>query len=39
LLRVTAAELKGDLDASWEPDGLRWELEFPLASTDFDLHG
>ena len=37
LLRVTAAELKGELTVDWKPDGLEWVLEFPLSSSDFDM--
>ena len=37
LLRVTAAELKGDVTTDWRPNGLSWQLDFPLASSDFDL--
>lgn len=37
LLRVTAAELKGETETLWTSDGLRWSLEFPLASSDFEL--
>lgn len=39
LLRVTAAELGGDLDVRWERAGLEWELSFPLRSSDFDTDG
>lgn len=34
LLRVTAAELDGDLDLDWRPEGLRWRLRFPFHRSD-----
>lgn len=37
LLRVTGAELRGEITTDWRPQGLKWELGFPLAQTDFDL--
>jgi two-component sensor histidine kinase len=39
LLRVTAAELKGETETLWKGGGLQWSLEFPLASSDFELPG
>ena len=36
LLRVTSAELKGNLDVNWGSNGLGWRLSFPLRSADFD---
>ena len=39
LLRVTAAELKGETETLWKSGGLQWSLEFPLASSDFELPG
>lgn len=36
LLRVTSAELKGDLKMKWAPHGLEWDLSFPLRSADFE---
>lgn len=35
LLRVTAAELNGNLDVNWKSSGLEWKLAFPLRPTDF----
>jgi PAS domain S-box-containing protein len=37
LLRVTASELGGEMNMEWKPEGLVWELRFPLASSDFEL--
>ena len=37
LLRVTAGELGGTMELEWNPDGLAWQLSFPLTSSDFDL--
>lgn len=37
LLRITSAELKGDLVVHWGGGGLEWRLRFPLHSSDFDV--
>lgn len=34
LLKVTAAELKGEADLLWRPEGLIWQLSIPLRSQD-----
>ena len=36
LLKVTTAELKGELDMQWLPEGLSWQLSIPLRVSDFD---
>jgi PAS domain S-box-containing protein len=37
LLKVTAAELRGDMDIDWKKEGLTWSLSLPLANADFEL--
>jgi len=37
LLRVTAAELRGELALDWKREGLSWKLSFPLASSEFEI--
>ena len=36
LLRVTAAELKGEVDVRWLPEGLTWRISMPLPTSHSD---
>ena len=36
LLKVTGAELNGELHMQWDPEGLKWQLSVPLRTLDFD---